>query len=313
MPLSRILRKSLLTTVALFSVSLLFAQTSTFKTYSHTEFFRLLTSTKDSVFRLENAIIKYNPSTDASFSATSGNGNPNRTFSDTDSLVIDKAIILNNVHFDHSDRRQLRALHHIVFTKDVMLRNTASVIFTQCTFKGRLNITSGESMSAAIDLLDINSRLVTLSASVMNSKLENGIGIDMGTTDDKTRSQIRVVNSEIWSTNQNRGIRFGGIAISALTLRGNSFYKEGKINIITTQVDAVNISGNDFGDNITEIQILGTEDLNKSTIEENTFGNYVFLDFDQLNSSSTLQWSHGAINSFHQAVLGIIKVRFQIH
>lgn len=269
----------------------LFSQTEGFNTITHAQFFSLIENSSDSIFRLENTIVRYDASTDAKWRFSSEPGSQNRSFSNTDTLVIDKALMLSNVHFDHSDRRQSRGLHHIKFNRDVFMINTASVIFIGCDFKERLVIVSTESMATAVNLIDRGSRMVSVSTSILDSKLRKGISIDMGSTEEKTRTQIRLENSQVWSSNQGRGSRLNSIALASLSVRNNQFLGEGRITVITEQTDEVNISDNDFGQKISEIRVLGTEDLNTSILEDNKFGNHVLLDLDQLTTSSTYQWS----------------------
>lgn len=267
------------------------SQTEGLKTYTHAEFLAMINESADSVFRFENAIIRYDPVTDSRFAFNSEPGSPNRTFPTTDTLLINKQILLSNVHFDHSERRQPRALHHIRFNKDVMMFNTSSVMFIGCDFKGRLTIMSTESMASAISQLDRGSRMLSASVSVQQSHMRKGISIDMGTTEEKTRSQIRLEGSSVWPATTGRGSRLNSIAVSSLIARDNQFLGNGRVSILTEQTDDINISGNDFGQKVTEIRILGTEDLNHSILEDNKFGNHLLLDLDQLTTSSTYEWS----------------------
>lgn len=269
----------------------LFSQTEGFKTITHAEFFSMLENSTDTVFRLDNTIVRFDASTDSQWRFTSEPGGQNRNFTNTDTLVIDKTLMLSNVHFDHSDRRLSRAFHHIRFNKDVFMINTASVIFIGCDFKERLVIVSTESMATAVNLIDRGSRMVSVSTSILDSKLRKGVSIDMGSTEEKTRSQVRLENSEIWSSTQGRGSRLNAIALASLSVRNNHFIGEGRVTVISEQIDEVNISDNDFGQKISEIRVLGTEDLNTSILEDNIFGNHVLLDLDQLTTSSTYQWA----------------------
>ena len=218
----------------------LFSQTSGFNTYSHAEFLALIENTPDSIFRLENAIIQFDETTDQRFRYSTEPGGQNRSFSSTDTLVINKSLMLSNVHFDHSERRQPRAFHHIRFNKDVFMINTSSVIFMNSDFRERLVIISTESMSSAIDFLDGGSRLTNISTSIFDSKLRKGISIDMGTTDEKTRSQIRLERSEIWPSNLGRGSRLSSNGLTSFNVRNNRFYGSGRVSLLTEQTDDIN-------------------------------------------------------------------------
>ncbi|WP_323757013.1 hypothetical protein [Roseivirga sp.] len=268
----------------------LFSQTSEFENYSYTEFFQLIETSPDTL-NLDNAIIKYDQVTDVRFGYSSSPGSFMRTFNNSDTIVIDKVLQLTNVHFDISDRRQPNPLHHIKFNKNVLLRNTSSVLFTNCTFEGRLTIMSTESMASTIELLDRNSRSINLAVSITDSKLKKSVNMDLGTTDEKMRSRIRIENSEIWGSKEGRGSRFNGVSVVSVTVKDCIFYDQGRVTITGNLTDQVDISGNDFGEWIAEIKVLGSMELNTSILEENTFINHLLLDFDDLTTSSTFQWS----------------------
>lgn len=290
------LRSILILTLLLFISPRLFSQTNEFKNYSYTEFFQMIESSENSTFRLENAIIRYDLDTDARFGYSSSLGNSVREFSNSDTLVIDKALQLTNVHFSSPDRRGASnerisaALHHIKFNRNVTLRNTASITFMNCSFEDRLTVMSGESMANPIDLLDRNGR-ANLSINVIDSRLKKNVNIDLGTAEEKTRSSIRIQNSEIWASTEGRAFWFRGVSVVSVNVNDCVFKGQGRATITADLSDRVNISGNDFGNWITELKVLGSVELNTSILEENTFNNHVVLDFDDLTTSSTFEWS----------------------
>ena len=159
----------------------LLAQSSEFKYYSYSAFFEMIENSEDSVFRLDDAIISYDQSTDARFGYSSFPGSSLRTFTNTDSIFVNKELQLSNVHFSAPDRRQPSALHHIKFNKNVLLRNTSSVHFMNSTFEGRLTIMATESMASTIELLDRNSRTINLAVAITDSKLKKSVNMDLGT------------------------------------------------------------------------------------------------------------------------------------
>lgn len=284
-------RSILLLILLCYASQSLFSQTSEFKNYSYSEFFQIIESSKDPIFKLDNAIIKYDQVTDSRFGYGSSPGSFIRTFINSDTIVIDKELELTNVHFDVSDRGQTTPLHHVKFNKDVLLRNTSSVLFTNCTFEGRLTIMSTESMAKTIELLDKNNRRINLAVAITDSKLKKSVNMDLGTTDEKMRSRIRIENSEIWGSKEGRGSRFNGISVVSVTVKNCIFHDQGRVTITGNLTDRVDISGNDFGKWITEIKVLGSMELNTSILEENIFSNHVLLDFDDLTTSSTFEWS----------------------
>ena len=124
----------------LFLATVSFAKETTFNHYSYTEFFNLIAHDKDSVFRLDNAIIKYNAKTDSLFRYSftfSGSAfemviHPVRK----DTINIYKQIILNNVQFlnEAGDKRSGAGLCLIHFHKKVTIKNTLEMTVDECVF-----------------------------------------------------------------------------------------------------------------------------------------------------------------------------------
>ena len=110
------------------------------------------------------------------------------------------------------------------------------------------------------------------------------------------RSRISIENSEIWGSTEGRGSRFNGISVVSVTVKNCKFYDQGRVTITGNLTDRVEVSGNDFGEWISEIKVLGSMELNTSILEENIFNNHVLLDFDDLTTSSTFQWSQWGDN-----------------
>ena len=113
-----------------------YSQTIDYKVYSHTQFFQLIANEKDSVFKLENAFIKFDVNTDGKFAFKMDGITP--IFKTKDSIVIDKYIDFYNVHFEHLKSEEGQAFPHITFNKDIRIIDATSLMFYNCTFKGEL-------------------------------------------------------------------------------------------------------------------------------------------------------------------------------
>ena len=71
-----------------------FSQEINYKTYSYTEFFQLIEKEKDSIFKLKNALIKFNSKTDARYVIKGKNVYEARdsTYEYRNDIVINKSI-----------------------------------------------------------------------------------------------------------------------------------------------------------------------------------------------------------------------------
>ena len=56
-----------------------------------------------------------------------------------DTLIIDKQVVLKNVHFEHSLDDSGFALHHMVFKKSIAVENPASLVFVNCIFELKIS------------------------------------------------------------------------------------------------------------------------------------------------------------------------------
>jgi len=137
---------SLLSLLILFQFSVSAQDQTGFKVYSYSELFQIIEEEKDSVFRLKDAMIRYNQKTDQRFKAPTWPGTyKDTTFQARNDIIIDKHIELENVLFDKNisveDRQSYvtGAIYDIHFKKDVILRNTSSLFISFSKFDGRFD------------------------------------------------------------------------------------------------------------------------------------------------------------------------------
>jgi hypothetical protein len=138
----------------LFSLSV-YSQNTNYKEYSYTEFFELIEQETDTVFKLKDALSKYNPETDQRFSFTNDVNfvrSRDSTYISQNDIVIDKHLELENVQFasnvdvSNGFRFLEGVLFDIHFKKPVSLSNTLDLDIRYCRFDDtfRLNTTSCE-------------------------------------------------------------------------------------------------------------------------------------------------------------------------
>jgi len=126
--------KKIIISIFLFFLTFqLFSQEKKLKEYSHTEFFKMIAAEKDAVFTLKDAFIVFKKE-DSIYSYE--NVSEGTKFKTVDTLVINKRIALENVHFEHVKDNTGQALPYLIFNKDVHILNATSLIFYYCTFNG---------------------------------------------------------------------------------------------------------------------------------------------------------------------------------
>ena len=125
-----------------------FSQEINYKEYSYSQFVEMLTSEKDSVFKLIDAIIKYDSITDKEFLVPLYFSSKNINDDDkTQKRTINKAVELDNVQFlnyDNFDTEKTTSLHSFIFKKPVVINSSFFVNFSNCEFQDNFFLTTYE-------------------------------------------------------------------------------------------------------------------------------------------------------------------------
>jgi hypothetical protein len=175
----------------------------TYKEYSYSKFFKLIEEEKDSVFVLENALIKPDYNEDKKFFKDYKALHKTAKYKEIDSVYkINKEIKLNNVQFKpyhineiNPQNRKFAALNNIHFLKQVKLKNVANLIFNDVIFNETVTIlyTSElkqfSSMFSAIQLDDI--------INFNNCLFKDGISFSDNSRNETTNVQFGINNSII--------------------------------------------------------------------------------------------------------------------
>ena len=127
-----------------------------YKEYSYTEFFRLIDQEKDSVFRLSDALIKFNPDTDQRFRDRLSFENDS-SFNKSELIVIDKNVELSNVQFlarlyngenaGYADG----AIRFVHFQKKITLENVRSILISNSIFSGGFELNTLDCEEEGLD------------------------------------------------------------------------------------------------------------------------------------------------------------------
>jgi hypothetical protein len=278
--------QKLLTILTLAMGISLSAQKSNYTEFSYTEFFQLIEVEKDTIFRLDDALIRYNEKTDARYKAKFGD----TLYNKSERIIVNKHVELNNVQFlsrlyngtDGSySEGTLRDIH---FKKDVVLKEVISIIIFNCLFSGNYDH----------DLLECENEDVRLSRSsrffIMYSTFT-----DFGLFKNCFQSvsnQGNVIISNNTFTSKKRNTTFN------LTLR-NSFSGQFRENSIRSNgVVSLNFgkigSSYDFLNNsiFSGHIILSLNDISAGiNLKDNQFSSKIICNIDALKSQDEVEWS----------------------
>ncbi|MFY0602870.1 MAG: two pore domain potassium channel family protein [Flavobacteriaceae bacterium] len=137
------LKKLLFLFAVLFSVYTFSQELSLdYKEYSYSEFFKMIEEEKDSVFKLKDALIKYNSKTDQRFVMSGANvyEAKDSNYVYKNDIVITKSLLLDNVQFLTNTFRTVEGrtkggvLLDIHFKNNVILNNTSTIFIRYCRF-----------------------------------------------------------------------------------------------------------------------------------------------------------------------------------
>ncbi|WP_323758541.1 potassium channel family protein [Roseivirga sp.] len=155
-----------LAVLLLFTSFSAFAQENiNYKKLSFAQFFEMVEMEEDTVFSLSDAIISYNPNTDSLFTAISSSiADPelrNAVITRQDTLLIDKELLLDNVHFKSSavsiSRQNVipifSGFQKVIFKRKVTMTNCVVALFNETTFEEELSFTSDDRFKAILTQL----------------------------------------------------------------------------------------------------------------------------------------------------------------
>ena len=285
-----------------------FSQETNYKTYSYTEFFKLIENEKDSVFTLENAFIKFNAKTDSLFIVGKYDYKLDvyQSYARETELIIDKKLVLNNVHLFTShigNDNQGGIINNVRFKQNIEIKNMLNAGFYNCVFEGKLSSSTDESSQEVIDLFPSKA----FSFAIINCKLLEQISIYYMFMDvKKPKISVLFMNNEIFlkpiiKTKYNRfNAYFFARNISGVFLDKNTFHNSGRIEYRCIENSQHGISNNKFGEAYLSLFVSNATGFDIVNIEKNSINQPVLFDIDKLSPNYIIpikQFSKGIISS----------------
>ena len=244
-----------------FAIGLGYSQNHDFKKYSYTELFEMIKAEQDSVFRLSNAAIVVDSLTEKRFTIL-----PNSLFEPIsesrlkkiDSIVIDKAIFFNNVHFDDAS-----SFVKMKFLKEVDFENSIPPKIFHSTFNHHFTLILIENVNRAYNNM-FNQNLPYHSIQITDNNFNGSVFININAAVN-TQALTRLL-----------GFHFGYNTVSSsLPVTKEKEYFEYENKAIVLQIrncSPVNIEGNKFKLTNYNSRISLMEN-NNTHIVENLFDN----------------------------------------
>jgi hypothetical protein len=249
------------------------------KRFSHSEFIKNLTSSKDSIFVLEDAFIFIDTDTDKNFYYELNNNN-SFDFLVKDTLIIDKQVVLKNVHFEHSFDDSGFALHHMIFKKSVAIENPASLVFSNCVFEDGIYLDVNIPLDSYVQYFEKEYENYANDISFNESTIKNEFIIDVGTIE--VFSPIFVtISKSIFHINPALESVFYANNIRAFDFLDNVCIGDSFIYFSVDETWRSQFQYNDFGDANVVLYQAGISSSSENIISGNIFRKTVLLEVEK--------------------------------
>ncbi|MFY9242458.1 MAG: potassium channel family protein [Polaribacter sp.] len=292
------MKKILILFAVLFSISS-FSQEFKFKEYSYSQFFKMIEEEKDSVFKLQDALIKYNPKTDSVFTIKA-----NTLFNfyfNKDSItkeekpisrIISKHLEFNNVQFNpETEGPDFALIQNVEFQKTVSFKETISATFLNCTFQKEFNyrITKNNPTAQKALIWKRNVHLL-----MVKNSFHGKVDINNYTTngEDLELSMI-FFNNRFLSNNsdknfiphQIRGRKTNGIFFVNNSIEGSQF-----LYFTSNGNKAVQLENNTFLNTSPVLSFTEIDQSHNFEIIDNDFKHFVLMELESLYQSFKIDW-----------------------
>ena len=281
--------KKLLFLFLVFISSQISAQKTTNKIYTHSQLFEMIANEKDSIFRLNDAFIKYEPKTDSKFSYV--DQEDSFLFQSIDSIIIDKYVYFNNVHFEHQKEDEGQGLPYVVFKKDLSIDDATSLMFMNCTFLGEVYFDTSVSGNEEINYYDKTHPNYEADIGFFNCTFTSDIELNIGSIENASFIGFSIYNSKFISKETRIKVDIITNSIKETNIDENQFIGNGYLSLGVDNSMFTSIFKNNFGDyRVTFLKESFTEHQ-AYIIERNVFKNPLFIHINQFSINHVYRWN----------------------
>jgi len=273
-----------------------------YKEYSYSEFFQMIEDEKDTIFRLSNSLIQFKPDQDSSrFGNTF---KPNEGFESgriiliplrTDTITIDKELVLDNVQFlgnDYSGTslfKGLGGINYMKFTKPITFTNTLIGAFTHISFEDRVRVFfSADFRLEELKAKDLDNIQRNMGFYFYKSNFKNGLRLRQYDGNDGTYISIEIDSCTFSPTN----LTTQDVAIDIIKTRNFSFTNNtvttsAFTNIAVSDVEYFNVDKNHFKG---LIRLNTPMSAKRMSLAQNRFDKSILLKLITLHPTYTISW-----------------------
>ena len=289
-----------------------FSQELKYKEYSYAQFFKMIEEEKDSIFKLKDALIKYNASTDSAYAAKIDLTNAEINILRKDTITINKELHLNNVQFlgylmERKDGQitptyfMSFGLYRMKFLKPLKLMNTIAINIKDCEFYEEVIVGSTLIIDKIVNYFEENLNTDNISyqdISILNSTFNSKVQIYLSnhyTNKNLITGLSLDVDKNIFN---NTGISIDTRNIYSLSIINNHFNTINRTPFSIANNELVTIENNQF--TAASFTVSTENNTQNFSIFNNTFKQYVKLGFFSIIKKAKIdwqQWNHKVIAS----------------
>ena len=265
-----------------------FSQEKKLKEYSHTEFFKMIAAEKDSVFKLKDAFIAFKEQ-DSAFTYKYVDGQIK--FGTNDTIVINKEIDLENVHFEHVKGDSGQALPYIIFNKKVKIYDATSIIFYYCVFNDDLELDTSVLGNGKITALSQKYENYEADIGFWDSSFNKNVLIDVGSIENYSSISFNLFYSDFFSKKERFDYHVHTNNIRETHFDENLFTGIGYLDFGVDTSRFTSVYGNNFGDFRVAFTKASFNDTDVYIVEKNTFNKELLVYIDQFVMTHIYRWT----------------------
>ena len=265
-----------------------FSQEKKLKEYSHTEFFKMIAAEKDSVFKLKDAFIAFKEQ-DSAFTYKYVDGQIK--FGTNDTIVINKEIDLENVHFEHVKGDSGQALPYIIFNKKVKIYDATSIIFYYCVFNDDLELDTSVLGNGKITALSQKYENYEADIGFWDSSFNKNVLIDVGSIENYSSISFNLFYSDFFSKKERFDYHVHTNNIRETHFDENLFTGIGYLDFGADTSTFTSVYGNNFGDFRVSFTKASFNDTDVYIVEKNTFNKELLVYIDQFVMTHIYRWT----------------------
>ena len=269
-----------------------FSQETSFKTYSHTELFEMIATEKDTIFKLNDAIIEFDAKTDSIYATQYNNVTQEAEFIRTDTIIINKALEFNNVHFEHSALWPYLTgvFNHIKFNKPVSFVNTSTLSLYNCVFKDKFEIRNGDEATEGQKHLDKVWSVFSGMIVFHETKFEKSPYLVLRFENHELYTWLSITHCHFSNSDENKSVIIILAYFFSVEFKNNFFDGKERISLRFDNIKELDVSYNDFNEFLPTFDLENFEESYDVSIMENEMGGRVSFSVDALSPNFVIPW-----------------------